>query len=79
MTIAVPDVRPAVIRVTTRDALEEYLRFRHIVRNLYTWEFESGRIADLMNRLPQALQDLEADLEKFREFLNAAKHADESQ
>ncbi|MBI4790714.1 MAG: hypothetical protein HY782_27100 [Chloroflexi bacterium] len=78
MTIAVPDVRPAVIRVTTRDALEEYLRFRHIVRNSCACEFESGRIADLVNSLPQVLQDLEADLEKFREFLNAAKRADES-
>ncbi len=79
MEMQVPKVRPAVIRSTTRVALEEYLRFRHIVRNIYTWDFEIPRMKDLIDHLPQTLRDLEADLERFREFLDAAGRADEQE
>ncbi len=78
MELAIPNVRPAVIRAETRVALEEFLKFRHVVRNVYTWEFSGGRIKDLIDRLPQTLRDLESDLERFRQFLDAAGHADEN-
>ncbi|MBI5303738.1 MAG: hypothetical protein HY868_16500 [Chloroflexi bacterium] len=77
MQIAVPTVRPAVIRPTTRLALEKYLGFRHIVRNLYTWDFDVKRMTSLVDDLPQVLLDLQTDLEQFRDFLDAAGHADE--
>ena len=38
-----PD-RPAVIADTTREVLEEYLRFRHVVRNLYAFELDPQRL-----------------------------------
>jgi hypothetical protein len=78
MELEIPKVRPAVIRSSTRAALEDYLKFRHLVRNVYTWEFSGGRIKDLIDRLPQTLRDLESDLEGFRGFLDAAGHADET-
>ncbi len=77
MQLAVPTVRPAVIRPTTRGALEKYLGFRHIVRNLYTGDFDAKRLAELIESLPPMLTDLQADLEQFREFLDEAGHADE--
>ncbi len=77
MELVIPNIRPAVIRTETRVALEEFLKFRHVVRNVYTWEFSGGRIKDLIDRLPQTLRDLEIDLARFREFLTAAGHADE--
>lgn len=77
MAIEVPGVRHAVIRPSTRAALDEYLRFRHLVRNLYTWDFAQTKIADLIDQLPTTLQALAADLIRFRQFLDSASHADE--
>lgn len=78
LELAVPTVRPAVIRPTTRRALEEYLRFRHLVRNLYTWDFAPTKMQELIDELPSTLQALETDLDQFRQFLAAAAHADET-
>lgn len=78
MAMEIPGARPAVLRPTTQSALEEYLRFRHLVRNVYAWEFAPDKLAVLVDRLPAALHDLEVDLARFREFLNAASRADES-
>ena len=77
MELDVPNVRPSVIRPTTRAALDEYLRFRHLVRNLYTWDFMPSKIAELIDRLPAAIQSLDDDLARFRQFLDSASHADE--
>ena len=37
MSLAVADVRPVVLLPETRSALAEYLEFRHVVRNVYTF------------------------------------------
>ncbi len=69
--------RPAVIRSRTAQRLGEYLRFRHLVRNLYTWNLEADKLADLIDPLPETLADLRADLSNFGRFLRAASLADE--
>ncbi len=78
MAMEVPGVRPSILRAETRSALEEYLRFRHLVRNVYSWEFEPEKLDALVGHLPSVLQDLKADLDHFREFLDAASRADET-
>jgi HepT-like protein len=78
LELAVPAVRPAVIGPTTRAGLEEYLRFRHLVRNLYTCDFAPAKMQELIDGLPSTLQALEADLDQFRQFLAAAAQADET-
>lgn len=78
MELDVPSVRPAVIRAATRAALEDYLGFRHIVRNLYTWDFVPKKLEALTNKLSVTLTDLEQDLDRFRAFLDSAGRADES-
>ena len=77
MTLEVEDLRPAVIGPQTAQVLAESFRFRHLVRNLYTWNFEEGKLADLIARLPEILADLQADLATFGRFLEAASAADE--
>jgi len=77
MTLQVESLRPAVIRSQTAHDLEEYLRFRHLVRNLYTWNFEADKLAELVARLPHVLADLEADLAHFGRFLATASTADQ--
>ncbi len=40
----IPDVRPPVLTLETRDRLDRYRGFRHIVRNVYTFNMDSEQI-----------------------------------
>jgi uncharacterized protein YutE (UPF0331/DUF86 family) len=66
-----------VLQKNTAKQLEEYLGFRHVVRNLYTWELDTTKVERLIKHLPHTLQAVENDLETFGHFLDAASHADE--
>lgn len=77
MTLDIEGVRPPVIRDRTASGLGEYLRFRHLVRNLYTWNFEETRLAELVAGLDGVLADLKDDLVSFQRYLEAASRADE--
>jgi len=44
---------------------------------MWAMKFDANQIAQLIQRLPQTLQDLESDLHRLGEFLDAAGHADE--
>jgi len=78
MTLDVATLRPAVLRRDTAARLDEYLRFRHLVRNLYTWNFEADKLGNLVTGLPGVLNALAGDLAAFSEFLEAASHVDTS-
>ena len=60
MTLDIPKVRPAVIDSELARTLEEYLRFRHVFRNVYGAVLEAERMRSLEVRMP-------ATLEAFRE------------
>ena len=51
MGIAISKLRPVVLSEETIDDLDEYRRFRHVVRNVYGFEFDFKRIEPLMDRL----------------------------
>jgi hypothetical protein len=72
MTLDLPGIRPPVIRVETAHALDEFLRFRHLFRNLYGFELEWPRLHELLERLPQAWAGVDADLGRFLAFLEVA-------
>jgi predicted nucleotidyltransferase len=69
MTVELPQRRPAVIRRETRDCLDEYRRFRHTVRNLYTFNLRPARLQDLTTELRLCFQNLLLDIEQFCAFL----------
>jgi hypothetical protein len=69
MTTRVPGVRPAVLRQETGSALLEYLRFRHVVRNVYSFHFDPQRLSTLVGRLRPALDLARDDLGGFAETL----------
>jgi hypothetical protein len=75
MTLDLRGVRPPVLGVETARALEEFLRFRHLFRHLYGFELEWPRLRRLLERLPPAWESVDADLERFLEFLDAAAKA----
>lgn len=53
-----PQVRRAVISAKTLEALDDYMRFRHVVRNIYTFEFDSDRVGRLIDALDGAFNQV---------------------
>lgn len=77
MTLDVPDVRPPALQKATAKLLEEYLGFRHVVRNLYVWELDPAKVKRLIEHLPHTIQATEKDLNAFGCFLDEASRADQ--
>jgi hypothetical protein len=68
----VTGVRPAVLSSETVARLDEFLAFRHRVRNLYTFNLDARRLHELLERLPAAWQSARQDIERFRSLLQQA-------
>jgi len=64
-------IRPPVISKTTRDELDDYRGFRHVVRNVYAFHLSPAKIAPLVESLPELFRRLQVELEGFLEFLEA--------
>ena len=55
MTLEIAEVRPAVIDRDLAKALGDFLRFRHLFRNVYGGVLDAERMASLEERLPETL------------------------
>jgi hypothetical protein len=75
MTYDLRGLRPPVLRSATRDQLHEYRAFRHVVRNVYTYQLEPARVERLITTLPIAFESVKADTIQFIEFLDSAADA----
>jgi hypothetical protein len=65
MALEIQDVRPAVISEATLELLDEYLRFRHLVRNVYSFNLLPEKVQSLVERLPIALDQVTQDVSAF--------------
>jgi hypothetical protein len=72
----VPTVRPPIISPETQHALDEYRRFRHVVRNLYPFNLRPQRLHELANQLRACLDAVTADFNTFAEFLEQLDQPD---
>jgi hypothetical protein len=61
--------RPPLISAQTALLLEKYLAFRHVVRNLYGYELEAARIAQLVTEQGAIWQQFEAEINTFVTWL----------
>ena len=61
--------RPTVISQETARVLEEYLAFRHVVRNIYGYELEPQRIAPLVVRSKKVFEQFYAEVCQFTTWL----------
>jgi hypothetical protein len=52
MASEIGGVRPAVISDVTRQSLDEYRAFRHVVRNVYTFRFDPAKMQRLVENAP---------------------------
>jgi hypothetical protein len=77
MAAEVPGVRPAVISSRTHSALDDYRAFRHLVRNVYTFQLDPLRVGQLIQRAPELLSQLSRELLAFADFLEQRGRADE--
>jgi hypothetical protein len=71
MTVALPGIRPPVLRPEVARSLDEYLRFRHLFRNTYGYELEWSRLRPLFDNLDRTWSELRADLVRFLAFVEA--------
>ena len=69
MAAELPSLRPPVISRATRDCLDEYRNFRHIVRNVYTFNLRPSRLQEFVEGLPACFAALTHDLTAFNTFL----------
>ena len=69
MARQVPDARPAVISPDVATDLDEFRRFRHLVRNVYATDLIPARMQGLVEHLPVLWSRLSDDLVAFAAFL----------
>lgn len=60
--------RPAVISQEHADRLDEFRRFRHLVRNVYTMNLMPDRMSKLISVLPNLWSQLRAESMAFADF-----------
>jgi len=69
MQADLPDLRPPVLSAAARQAVDEFLRFRHVVRNIYAFRFDPGSVERLVRLMPSAFEQVKAELLIFAELL----------
>jgi hypothetical protein len=71
MTQDRPDIRPGVISQESAVAIDEFRRFRHLIRNVYTINLAPEKMEGLMEALPELWSKLRAELLAFADYLDA--------
>lgn len=74
MGLTVPQVRPQVLSTQMLGALKEYLGFRHVVRNIYAFQFDPERVRPLVDRLPDLFSKIGNELQTFADFLEQVEN-----
>jgi len=72
MSLAISDVRPAVIDAALAEELGEFLRFRHVFRNVYGSLLQAERMRPLEERLPAVLGAFSRDVRAFLSWMLGA-------
>lgn len=65
MATEIQRVRPPVIKKQIFELLNEYRGFRHIVRNLYTYNISARKLAPLVEDLQTTYNLVKRDIEEF--------------
>jgi hypothetical protein len=65
----VDNLRPAVLSHEAGKLLDEYLRFRHVVRSIYAFHFDPERIERLVGQMRPVFEQVRVELLTFVSFL----------
>lgn len=77
MALDLPGLRPPIISAAVRQALDEYRRFRHVVRNVYADSLDPQRVGELVENLVRGWLPLRNELAAFADFLEGVSRADD--
>lgn len=69
MTEEFPGIRPAVISEETMTALDRYRTFRHLARNIYTFNLDTEKLQILVGNLTETVEKVCDDISTFLDFL----------
>lgn len=75
--IPIEGIRPQVIDEKLENDLEEYLRFRHLFRNIYGFELKWDKCQPLVEKLNIIIKELEEQIVKFKSFLDSIESENE--
>ncbi|RLE09569.1 hypothetical protein DRJ04_09805, partial [Candidatus Aerophobetes bacterium] len=67
------DIRPPVITENLFEKLKEYLKFRHLFRNIYGFELKWERIKPLVLSMSEVFDDFKKNIGKFLDYLESDK------
>ncbi len=70
MSADVSGKRPPVISTQTRYCLDDYRQFRHVVRNVYTFNLRGSRLKELAEEARDCFTAVSTDLSQFIQFLH---------
>jgi len=69
MAQEVAGIRPAVISDVTRDTLDNYCRFRHVVRNIYGYRLDPAQLQPLAEAVNHAYEQAQQELIDFANWV----------
>jgi hypothetical protein len=69
MSSDVPNVRPPMLSLGLRNSLDRYRGFRHVVRNVYTFNLDADHVDLLVKQLQPTMAQLSTELLSFADFL----------
>lgn len=75
MTKEIAERRPAVMSPESASMLDEFRRFRHLVRNVYTFNLVPQKMEPLIAALPGLWNQVNAELVAFADFLEELAQA----
>lgn len=74
MCLEVPELRPRLLSPQLAERLTDYLRFRHLVRNVYGFELDADKLAPLVAELGAVFEQLEIQVREFVDYLEELGH-----
>lgn len=69
MAKEIKGVRPPVITMETYEMLDDYRKFRHLARNIYTFNIVPEKVIILAKTVNKAFKGLESDAKRFAMFM----------
>jgi len=69
VSIEIAGIRPVVVSSNTKKQLLEFLAFRHLIRDIYTFEINPEKLEKLVKILPETFGSFKEDVGDFIIFL----------
>jgi hypothetical protein len=74
MSAEIPEVRPQVLSGDLAERLVDFLRFRHLVRNIYGFELDERKMAPLVEAIGATRRELNVEIGRFLSYIERLGH-----